>query len=63
MATAVDKDVLRSKIDSTIGNLVSSFKGTDAVTLLTFLAALLPRLELDVSPRLHQPQHKVLTKQ
>ncbi|GAB1320727.1 hypothetical protein MFIFM68171_10937 [Madurella fahalii] len=50
MATAVDKTVLRSNIDSTIGRLVSSFKGTDAVTLLAFLAALLPRLEPDVLP-------------
>jgi hypothetical protein len=49
MTATTDKPSLRSKIDSTIGSLVSSFKGTDAVTLLSFLASLLPRLEPEVS--------------
>jgi hypothetical protein len=49
MTVTADKSSLRAKIDSTIGSLVSSFKGTDAVTLLSFLASLLPRLEADVS--------------
>ncbi|KAK1751565.1 e9b59b6a-f39c-4d2a-9b94-75afe2ab05bc [Echria macrotheca] len=47
---AANKDHLRSIIDQTIGNLVSSFKGTDGVTLLAFLADLLPRLEPEVLP-------------
>ncbi|KAL2021020.1 hypothetical protein VTK56DRAFT_7675 [Thermocarpiscus australiensis] len=51
MTAASDKSSLRTKIDSTIGNLVSSFKGTDAVTLLAFLANLLPRLEPEVLPQ------------
>ncbi|KAK4156031.1 e9b59b6a-f39c-4d2a-9b94-75afe2ab05bc [Chaetomidium leptoderma] len=50
MTATADKPSLRSKIDSTIGSLVSSFKGTDAVTLLGFLASLLPRLEPEVLP-------------
>lgn len=49
MTATADKSSLRSKIDSTIGSLVSSFKGTDAVTLLSFLASLLPRLEPEVN--------------
>jgi hypothetical protein len=49
-ATVVtDKSSLRSKIDSTISSLVASFKGTDGVTLLSFLASLLPRLDPEVS--------------
>jgi hypothetical protein len=51
MATTADKEALRSKIDKTITSLISSFKGTDAVTLLAFLATLLPRLEPAVSPQ------------
>ncbi|KAL2256962.1 hypothetical protein VTK26DRAFT_836 [Humicola hyalothermophila] len=49
-ATATIREGLRAKIDTTVQRLVSSFKGTDAVTLLSFLAALLPRLEPDVLP-------------
>ncbi|KAK4248370.1 Neurochondrin-domain-containing protein [Corynascus novoguineensis] len=49
-AEATDKNRLRSKIDSTIGSLVASFKGTDAVTLLSFLASLLPKLDPEVLP-------------
>lgn len=45
-----DKAGLRSTIDKSIGNLISSFKGTDAVTLLDFLANLLLRLEPEVCP-------------
>jgi hypothetical protein len=48
MTATPDKKSLGSKIDSTIGSLVASFKGTDAVTLLSFLARLLPRLEPEV---------------
>ncbi|KAK4241685.1 e9b59b6a-f39c-4d2a-9b94-75afe2ab05bc [Achaetomium macrosporum] len=50
MTAATDKTNLKSKIDRTVGSLVSSFKGTDAVTLLSFLANLLPRLEPEVLP-------------
>ncbi|EAQ89078.1 hypothetical protein CHGG_05697 [Chaetomium globosum CBS 148.51] len=50
MTAAPDKDSLRSNISATIGSLVASFKGTDAVTLLSFLASLLPRLEPEVVP-------------
>lgn len=50
-SSAEDKDLLRTKIDHTITALVSSFKGTDAVTLLDFLANLLPRLEPHVLPQ------------
>jgi hypothetical protein len=58
-AAGADKTKLRSKMDATIGSLVSSFKGTDAVTLLAFLGSLLPRLEPEVcAPRvLPQPNH------
>lgn len=45
-----DKAGLRSTIDKTVANLVASFKGTDAVTLLDFLANLLPRLEPEALP-------------
>ncbi len=48
MTVTADKDSLRYKIDSTINSLVVSFKGTDAVTLLSFLSRLLPRLQPEV---------------
>lgn len=48
MATSSDKGALAVKIDKTIRNLVTSFKGTDAVTLLNFLAELLRRLDPEV---------------
>ncbi|KAJ4395352.1 hypothetical protein N0V85_006579 [Neurospora sp. IMI 360204] len=51
VSSSEDKDLLRTKIDHTITALVSSFKGTDAVTLLDFLANLLPRLEPQVLPQ------------
>ena len=53
MAGAAEKPNLRPSIDKTVGNLVASFKGTDAVTLLAFLAKLLPKLELEVRPPLY----------
>jgi len=48
MATSSDKGALAVKIDKTVGNLVTSFKGTDAVTLLDFLAELLRGLDPEV---------------
>lgn len=48
LASSSDKAALRSKLDKTIGHLVSSFKGTDAVTLLEFLADLLRSLDPEV---------------
>lgn len=41
---------LVSKVDITVDSLVSSFKGTDAVTLLACLADLLPKLGPEVGP-------------
>ena len=56
-----DKSKLRSTIDQTIQNLIASFKNTDAVTLLAFLANLLPRLEPEVRypfpNKTNQPPH------
>ncbi|KAK0623118.1 Neurochondrin-domain-containing protein [Immersiella caudata] len=49
-APVTEKVVLSSTIDKTVGNLVASFKGTDAVTLLDFLSKLLPGLEPEVLP-------------
>ncbi|KAL2136334.1 hypothetical protein VTI74DRAFT_4368 [Chaetomium olivicolor] len=51
MSGTRDSTGLRSKIDSTISSLVSSFKGTDGVTLLSFLGNLLPRLEPEILPQ------------
>ncbi|KAK1780317.1 Neurochondrin-domain-containing protein [Copromyces sp. CBS 386.78] len=56
MTSTQEKNLLRTKIDTTITALVSSFKGTDAVTLLDFLANLLPRLEPQVLPQGNGPQ-------
>lgn len=42
------KPLLRSKIDATVQQLVSSFKGTDAVTLLTFLGTFLRSADPEV---------------
>lgn len=44
-----DTAAMQFKIDSIIQGLVASFKGTDAVTLLAFLAELLRRLSPEVS--------------
>ncbi|KAK4230821.1 Neurochondrin-domain-containing protein [Podospora fimiseda] len=41
---------LQSKIETTIGTLITSFKGTDAITLMNFLAILLPRLSETLLP-------------
>ncbi len=48
VASPGDKPFLRQKIDATIGALVSTFKGTDAVTLLNFLSHLLRNLDDEV---------------
>lgn len=45
---AKDQPSLRSNIDKTVQSLVASFKGTDAVTLLSFLDQLLRRLDPEV---------------
>lgn len=39
---------LRSSVDQTVKSLVASFKGTDAVTLLSFVDRLLRRLDPEV---------------
>jgi hypothetical protein len=44
-----DAAFMQSKVDNIIQSLVASFKGTDAVTLLAFLAELLRRLSPEVS--------------
>lgn len=44
-----DTAALKAKIDLIVQSLVASFKGTDAVTLLAFLAELLRRLDPQVS--------------
>lgn len=44
-----DTAALKAKIDQIVQSLVASFKGTDAVTLLAFLAELLRRLDPQVS--------------
>ncbi|KAK4455866.1 Neurochondrin-domain-containing protein [Podospora aff. communis PSN243] len=49
-SSVADKAGLPLTIDKTVGNLVASFKGTDAVTLLDFLAKLLRGLEPEVLP-------------
>lgn len=43
-----DTAALKTKIDQIVQSLVASFKGTDAVTLLAFLAELLRRLDPQV---------------
>ncbi|KAL2124071.1 hypothetical protein VTJ04DRAFT_436 [Mycothermus thermophilus] len=50
MTAGTDKASLASKMDSTISSLCASFTGTDAVTLLSFLADLIPRLEPELLP-------------
>ena len=49
-SSAQDTEDFSLKIDKTIQALVSSFKGTDAVTLLAFLSHTLRNLEIEVSP-------------
>ncbi|KAH8781276.1 Neurochondrin-domain-containing protein [Diaporthe sp. PMI_573] len=46
-----DTASMESKIDNIIRSLVASFKGTDAVTLLAFLAELLRRLSPECLPQ------------
>lgn len=45
---AMDKEKIMGKIDGIIQRLVTSFKGTDAVTLLAFLSTTLRRLDPEV---------------
>lgn len=45
-----DHAALRGKIDNTIQQLVSSFKGTDGVTLLEFLGSFLHHADPEVCP-------------
>lgn len=54
---AEDTAALKTKIDQIVHGLVASFKGTDAVTLMAFLAELLRRLDPQVSgpSRNHAP--------
>ena len=42
--------VLGSRIDESISQLVNSFSGTDAVTLLAFLVKMLANIDSDVRP-------------
>lgn len=49
MANGEDMAGMRSKIDQTIQSLVATFKGTDGVTLLEFLAQVLSDLDSQVS--------------
>lgn len=44
-----ETEAVKKSIDSTIPALIVNFKGTDAVTLLSFVANLLPKLESEVS--------------
>jgi hypothetical protein len=46
---ATDTQVVRESIDKIIPSLVVVFKGTDAVTFISFLGKLLPKLEPEVS--------------
>ncbi len=48
VAEGKEKTFLRHKIDATLRALVSTFKGTDAVTLLRFLAPFLRSLDEEV---------------
>lgn len=49
MGPVEDVSVLRKCVDETIQSLTSSFKGTDAVTLLSFLGSFLPQADPMVS--------------
>ncbi|KAK4211937.1 Neurochondrin-domain-containing protein [Rhypophila decipiens] len=51
MLASSDKTALKSKLNKTVGNLVTSFKGTDAVTLLEFLSELLRSLDPEDVPQ------------
>lgn len=60
MSLPEGKATLYLKIDATIRSLVATFKGTDAVTLLAFLAKLLRSLNAESLPR-NPPWVKQLT--
>jgi hypothetical protein len=49
MGTPEGKQTLVSRVNDTIQSLVSSFKGTDSVTLLEFLGGLLRQVDSSVS--------------
>ncbi|TPX18385.1 uncharacterized protein E0L32_011718 [Thyridium curvatum] len=51
MANGEDMAGMRSKIDQTIQSLVATFKGTDGVTLLEFLAQVLSDLDSQLIPQ------------
>ncbi len=58
MTGSQPKSDMRQKIDRTVEGLVASFKGTDAVTLLEFLARLLRGLQTPIlleNPRWLRP--------
>lgn len=62
MATAPNKAIVGQKVDKVIQNLCVVFKGTDAVTLLLFLGAFLPKADLTVSHGFASDNsHQVLT--
>lgn len=62
MNTSKDRTVLKTKIDATIQSLVSSFTGTDGVTLLEFLGKFLRNSDAKVGslPRRHRQLTYVL---
>lgn len=47
-AAAEDRKTLSSRIEQMVSSLIASYTGTDAVTLLEFLADFLRRLDKDV---------------
>lgn len=49
-----DQSSLKSHIGKTVQSLVASFKGTDAVTFLSFLDQLLRRLDSEVRRSIYQ---------
>ena len=59
-----DKYALRTKVDDTIKSLLASFKGTDGVTLLSFITTVYRRLDAEVSPAPITPEfhhrHKLM---
>jgi predicted component of type VI protein secretion system len=55
MTVVDDKTALRNSIDDNIQRLISSFKGTDGVTLLRFLGDFLRRSHPEVRCSTHFP--------
>jgi len=49
-AATEDREELSSRIEQMVSSLIASYTGTDAVTLLEFLADFLRQLDKDVSP-------------